>query len=29
MMEMSGVILVKAESGILPSRAAQDMWLSR
>ena len=29
MMEMSGVIPVKAKRGILPSRAVQDMWLSR
>ena len=28
-MEMSGLIPVKAKRGILPSRAAQNMWLSR
>ena len=27
--EISGVIPVKAKRGILPSRAAQAMWLSR
>ena len=29
MMEMSGVIPVKANNAILPSRAAQAMWLRR
>ena len=29
MMEISGVIPVKANKGIFPSRAVQAMWLSR